>query len=111
MLVETGSERGRMRAYKLALRRAEKHLAAVDKRLAKVIASQGKCALVPHWENSPYESLVRAVAHQQLHGRAAQAILGRLVEKFSPSSFPAPDQLATARVEDIRVLGFSAAKV
>jgi DNA-3-methyladenine glycosylase II len=99
-----------MRSYKLALRRAEKHLSSVDKRLAKVIASHGKCKLSPYWERSPYESLVRAVAYQQLHGRAAQAILGRLVAKYSPHPFPPPDRLAAASIEELRPLGFSAAK-
>lgn len=100
-----------MRAYKLAQRRGEKHLSQIDKRLKKVIAEQGKCELVPQWESSPYESLVRAVAHQQLHGRAAQAILRRLAEKFAPQAFPTPQQLAAADVDELRALGFSAAKV
>jgi len=100
-----------MRAYKLAQRRAEKHLAAVDKRLAKIIAIQGRCALVPYWDRSPYESLVRAVAYQQLHARAAEAILRRLVAKFSPAVFPLPEDLTTAAPAELRSLGFSAAKV
>ena len=100
-----------MRAYKLAQRRAEKHLSQIDKRMMKVIAAHGKCELVPQWECSPYESLVRAVAHQQLHGRAAQAILRRLMEKFAPQTFPTPHELASAKVDELRALGFSAAKV
>jgi DNA-3-methyladenine glycosylase II len=100
-----------MRAYKLAQRRAEKHLSEIDRRMTKVIAAHGKCALVPYWDRSPYESLVRAVAYQQLHGRAAAAILGRLVEKFAPREFPSPEDLASADPADLRPLGFSAAKV
>jgi DNA-3-methyladenine glycosylase II len=100
-----------MRAYKLAQRRAEKHLSQTDRRMTKVIAAHGKCALVPYWERSPYESLVRAVAYQQLHGRAAAAILGRLVAKFAPHTFPSADDLSTADPQELRALGFSAAKV
>lgn len=100
-----------MRAYKLAQRRAEKHLSEIDRRMTKVIAAHGKCALVPYWERSPYESLVRAVAYQQLHGRAAAAILGRLVAKFSPQEFPSPEDLASGNPDELRTLGFSAAKV
>jgi DNA-3-methyladenine glycosylase II len=66
---------------------------------------------MPYWERSPYESLVRAVAYQQLHARAAQAILGRLIDRFAPSDFPAPQQLATAKVDELRAMGFSASKV
>jgi DNA-3-methyladenine glycosylase II len=100
-----------MRAYKLAQRRAEKHLSEIDRRMTKVIAAHGKCVLVPYWERSPYESLVRAVAYQQLHGRAAAAILGRLVARFAPDPFPSPEDLATADPAELRTLGFSAAKV
>lgn len=100
-----------MRAYKLAQRRAEKHLGEIDRRMTKVIATHGRCALAPYWERSPYESLVRAVAYQQLHGRAAAAILGRLVDKFSPHPFPSPEDLATADPQQLRALGFSLAKV
>jgi DNA-3-methyladenine glycosylase II len=100
-----------MRAYKLAQRRAEKHLSEIDRRMARIIAAQGKCALVPYWERSPYESLVRAVAYQQLHGRAAAAILGRLVDKFAPHAFPSPEDLVSADSQELRSLGFSLAKV
>lgn len=100
-----------MRAYKLALRRAERHLAEVDKKLAKIITAHGRCGLVPYWDRTPFVSLVQAVAHQQLHGRAAQAILKRLVEKFAPASFPSPEDLTTVQAGDLRALGFSAAKV
>ena len=91
-----------MRAYKLAQRRAEKHLSGIDRRMTKVIAAHGRCELVPYWDRSPYESLVRAVAHQQLHGRAAAAILGRLVAKFAPHEFPSPEDLAAADPAELR---------
>ena len=100
-----------MRTYKLALRRAEKHLTAADPKLARAIAAHGRCNLMPYWDRSPYESLVRAVAHQQLHGRAAEAILGRLVAKFPHNGFPTPQQILAAPPEEVRALGFSQAKV
>lgn len=99
-----------MRAYKLALRRAEKHLAAVDRRMAAVIARHGRCALVPAWERSPYESLLRAVAHQQLHARAAEAILGRLAGHFPGKSFPEPADILSLSLEEMRACGFSLSK-
>jgi DNA-3-methyladenine glycosylase II len=100
-----------MRSYKLAQRRAEKHLSQIDRRMLKVITSHGRCELVPYWDRSPYESLVRAVAYQQLHGRAAAAILGRLVAKFAPHPFPSAEDLAAADPTQLRPLGFSAAKI
>lgn len=100
-----------MRTFKLALRRAEKHLATVDPRMAKLVAAHGRCALAPYWDRSPYESLVRAVAYQQLHARAAEAILGRLLVKFPGQRFPQPQELLAIRPDDLRSLGFSQAKV
>lgn len=100
-----------MRAFKLSLRRAEKHLAAVDSKLAQVIARHGPCTLNPAWDRSPYESLVRAVAHQQLHGRAAEAILGRLIAKFPRRKFPRPEDILATPLEEMRSHGFSLPKV
>ncbi len=39
---------------------------------------------------SPYEALMRAIAHQQLHGRAAQAILARFIALHPDTTFPLP---------------------
>lgn len=79
--------------------------------MAKVIARHGACELAPWWDRSPYESLVRAVAHQQLHGRAAEAILGRLLLRFPSKSFPEPEDILATPIDDVRSLGFSHAKV
>ena len=46
-----------------------------DPVLRKVVAEIGPCTLRPV-KREPYEALVRAIAHQQVHDRAAEAILG-----------------------------------
>jgi len=94
----------------LSLRRAEKHLAAADPKMARLIETHGQCGLSPYWDRSPYESLVRAVAYQQLHANAAQAILGRLVGYFPGKPFPAPADIVALPVEQLRPFGFSLAK-
>ncbi len=48
---------------------AERHLAA-DPAMARLISRIGRCRLRPDRNLSPYEALVRAIAHQQLHARA-----------------------------------------
>lgn len=60
---------------------------------------------------SPFESLARAIAHQQLNGTAADTILRRFIKLFPGRRFPRPEDLD--RVEDaaIRAAGFSKAKV
>jgi DNA-3-methyladenine glycosylase II len=59
----------------------------------------------------PFELLVRAVAHQQLHGRAAESILARLVALFPGRRFPRPEDLLAVPPRRLRGAGFSRAKV
>ncbi len=75
-----------------------------------LIERHGPCAIAP-LARSPYEALTRAIAHQQLNGRAAETILGRFVALFPGRRFPAPDDVLAARVPSLRGAGFSRAKV
>jgi len=59
----------------------------------------------------PFQSLVRAVAHQQLTGKAATTILGRLIALHPHRDFPGPDDLLSNSDEQLRGVGFSRAKV
>jgi 3-methyladenine DNA glycosylase/8-oxoguanine DNA glycosylase len=59
---------------------------------------------------APYQSLVRAVAHQQLTGKAAMTILGRLIALHPHRAFPAPDDLLGTSEGQLRGVGFSRAK-
>ncbi len=93
------------------LRAAERHLAASCPKLESWIEQAGKCDLQPYWDRQPMESLVRAVAHQQLHGRAAEAILGRLLAAFPEQSFPEAMQLTRLKEDKLRAMGFSKSKV
>ncbi len=100
-------------ALQRRLRKSERCLIACDQRLAAWIAQIGKCELQVAWERSLYEALVRAIAHQQLHARAATSILGRLTAAYARTGndFPTPKQLAQAKIGRLRSFGFSAAKV
>lgn len=92
------------------LRLAEKHLSTSCPKFGAWIAEAGLCGLEPAWDREPFESLVRAVAHQQLHGKAAESILGRLIARFPDQPFPTPWQLSRMRVPSFRKCGFSLAK-
>ena len=89
---------------------ARAFLASRDPEWAALLAEVGPCTLVPDRSRSPHESLVRAVAHQQVHARAAAAILGRL-EALTPGRFPCPDDLLARDPIELRACGFSARKV
>jgi DNA-3-methyladenine glycosylase II len=90
---------------------AEKHLRRVDKELARVIRRVGPCALKPEPSRSPFQSLVQAVAHQQLNGKAAETILGRFQALFPGPAFPRPEAVAALPDAPLRAAGFSRAKV
>jgi DNA-3-methyladenine glycosylase II len=75
-----------------------------------LIRRHGPCDLAPTGR-SPYEALTRAIAHQQLNGRAARTILGRFVALFPNGRFPAPERVQAARAMTLRRAGFSRAKV
>ncbi len=88
---------------------ARRHLMAADPDLAALIRRVGRCGLRADTAREPFESLIRAVAHQQLHGRAAEAILGRLVA-LSPGPFPSPEAMLSHSDAALRACGFSGAK-
>ena len=86
------------------------HLSAADRTLARLIRNAGPCELKPDPARSPFESLVTAVTHQQLNGKAAQTILGRVKALFPERKFPTPDDLLRAPEESLRGAGLSRAK-
>ena len=89
---------------------ASRHLAAVDADWAALIGRTGPCRLRHDRTVEPWEALVRAVAHQQVHGRAAEAILGRMRALFSPDGFPSPHALGALEDAAFRACGFSGSK-
>jgi len=94
-----------------AYRDASDYLAALDPDWARHIAAIGPCLHRATPGREPYEALVRAIAYQQLHARAAEAILGRMLVLFPDSPFPAPQQLLAVAPETMRACGFSASKL
>ena len=90
---------------------AHKHLSKIDPVMRALILAHGECVLVPEKSRSPFQSLVRAVAHQQLNGTAANTILTRFKKLFPKRRFPKPADLAGVTDEQIRACGFSFAKI
>ncbi len=90
---------------------AHAFLARTDRVMRDLIKSAGPCPLKPNPLRSPFEALVRAVAHQQLHGAAAETILGRFTALFPGRRFPRPEDLAAFDDPTLRACGFSNAKV
>jgi DNA-3-methyladenine glycosylase II len=82
-----------------------------DPHFGALIGRVGRPRLEIQRQRSPYEALVRAIAHQQLHGRAAEAILGRFSALFPGDGFPEPDAVLATAETALRGCGFSAGKV
>jgi DNA-3-methyladenine glycosylase II len=85
-------------------------LAACDPRLAAAIEIIGPCALAKG-RGSPYEALLSAIAHQQLHGNAAAAILRRLQALYPGARYPTPEELLATPEDALRACGLSRAKL
>ena len=90
---------------------ASEFLAALDEDWQQHIAAVGPCLHQPHPARDPYESLVRAIAYQQLHAKAGDAIVGRLVGLFGGVSFPRPEQILATDFDRMRSCGFSGGKI
>ena len=86
-------------------------LAQLDPDWARLIKAIGPYQLELHGHREPYEALIRAIAYQQLHGRAAEAILGRLIVRFPDSDFPQPHEILAMDDAELRACGFSASKI
>jgi len=85
-------------------------LTTADARLAKLVARCGPFGLRLRPTHSTFEALLEAIVYQQLHGRAAKAIHGRVVELF-PNRTPTAAGLLRLREEALRGAGLSAAKL
>ena len=79
--------------------------------MRRVISEVGPFTLKPRVRRSPFESLARAIAYQQLHDKAAESILRRFVTLCPSQRFPTPSELLAIAPHAIRRAGFSQAKV
>ena len=89
---------------------ARRHLSR-DPVMRGLMRAAGRCTLAPERGRSPYEALIRAIAHQQLTGKAASTILSRFFALYGDGRFPEPAELLATDDARLRAAGFSRAKV
>ncbi len=99
------------------------YLASADRKLARIIAKAGECRLQMETTQSIFEALLEAIVYQQLNGKVAATILGRVKALFPDNSgrlrtrrglvarFPTPQQVRDASPELLRSAGLSQAKM
>jgi DNA-3-methyladenine glycosylase II len=93
------------------MRAAIRHLRSVDAAMDGLIGRVGRCGLKADRAEQPYQALVRAVAHQQLHGNAARSILARFSALYPGADFPTPAMVLATSEAALRGVGFSTSKV
>jgi DNA-3-methyladenine glycosylase II len=91
--------------------RAAYRLLRTDPVMAGLIKAAGRYHPAPPPDHPPFETLARAIAHQQLHGIAAERILSRFVDACGQGGFPLPQQVLDAEPARLRATGFSYAKI
>ncbi len=91
--------------------KARRHLKKVDPVMATLVDRVGTCRLqASHYEN-PFEALVEAIIWQQLSGKAAATIYGRVLATFPSEQCPAPARWLDAPEATLRAAGLSFGKI
>jgi 3-methyladenine DNA glycosylase/8-oxoguanine DNA glycosylase len=94
---------------RVSLRAATDELAARDLVLARLVTLVGPITHRPRDPDGPFGALVRAIVYQQLAGRAAQAIHGRV--RATVGETLTPETLAATTDPALRAAGLSANKL
>ncbi len=87
------------------------HLRANDAKLATLIDRIGSFAMELKPANSLFEAMLRSIIYQQLHGKAAATIHGRVLAELEKHGGPTPEALAQATDAALRDAGLSGNKL
>lgn len=77
--------------------------------MAEVIEKVGPCTLELRTAGTHFDALIRSIVYQQLSGKAAATIHGRVRAMFDPG-VPLPPQIAAAEHDALRKAGLSTQK-
>jgi|SRR6185436_4948203 len=87
-----------------------RELSARDPALGAVIQRVGGEGFVGRPSTSAFESLTHSIVYQQLSGKAAETIFGRLRALYSSKEFPEPETVLATPHKKLRSVGLSEAK-
>lgn len=87
-----------------------RYLAQADPKLGNLMARVGPFTMRPEPTVSLFAALARSIVYQQLTGKAAATILGRVVQVFGRRGFPTPRDFLEVSPQKLRAAGLSAAK-
>jgi DNA-3-methyladenine glycosylase II len=88
----------------------EEHLAAAHPRIAELIARSVRYNIIPEKTIRPFDALAEAIAYQQLSGKAAATIWGRVRALYPRRKWLDPRLVLATPDEKLRSAGLSRAK-
>src|SRR4051794_1997600 len=86
------------------------HLSATDARFAELIARARRYETRAHVLVRPFDSLAESIAYQQLSGKAAATIWGRVKAIYGKRKWLDPKQVLATPDEKLRAAGLSGSK-
>jgi DNA-3-methyladenine glycosylase II len=95
----------------MAHEQAHRHLAASDPRVAKLIARSVRYKIAPGKVIRPFDALAESIAYQQLSGKAAATIWGRVRALYPRKKYLDPKFILKTPDARLRAAGLSRSKV
>jgi DNA-3-methyladenine glycosylase II len=90
--------------------KAHRHLANTDPRMAQLIARSRRYNIAPAVSIRPFDALAESIAYQQLSGKAAATIFGRVRALYPKRKWLDPKQVLSTPDDMLRGAGLSRAK-
>lgn len=91
--------------------RPEHHLSGIDPRFAALIARSRRYNIKPNELVRPFDALAESIAYQQLSGKAAATIWGRVRAIYGKRKYLDPKEVLKTPDEKLRAAGLSRSKV
>jgi DNA-3-methyladenine glycosylase II len=90
---------------------AHQHIAATDARIAALIARSPRYNINPAPLIRPFDALAESIAYQQLSGKAAATIFGRVRALYPRRKYLDPKKILATPDESFRAAGLSRSKI
>ena len=87
-----------------------RELCRIDRKLARIIRTVGSFPTKRQKPQHPYQSLLQSIVYQQLAGKAAATIFGR-VKALGANGFPTPEEILQFEDAKLRGAGLSRQKI
>src|SRR5215471_17948226 len=90
---------------------AHQHLSASDPRMAELIRRSRRYEITPPISIRPFDALAESIAYQQLNGKAAATIWGRVRALYPKKKYLDPKLVLKTPDKKLRAAGLSRSKV